>query len=122
MITLKYLKQKVDEWKQILNIDPIWEINCSFDVDGYLADNQQAEIMILSDYYIANILFKKSEVTKNNIDHIIAHEYCHLILNGLYMQAEKHFGKKHEDLLITISENTVERLARGYLTLYKRIK
>lgn len=121
----KVMAAKVKEWRDILQIDPQWDItfeiidnplNMSDDCEGSMAC-----IGVDLDYFSAHIEFNSVEISKDDLDYIVLHELLHILMEPISQAASQGLGKKFEKIGITFCESTVERLIPGYLKLYGKI-
>lgn len=121
-ITPQLLKQKIKEWRTILDIEKRWVIN--FDIRNNPLEMSEGNedamacIFVQSGYFSANIELNTVEVEENELDSTILHELLHILIDPLATSSSCGMGKEHEELNSILVESTIERLMPGYLHLY----
>jgi hypothetical protein len=121
-ITPQLLKQKIRQWRTILDIEKRWVIN--FDIRNNPLEMSEGNedamacIFVQSGYFSANIEINAIEVDEDELDSTILHELLHILIDPLATSSGNGLGKDHEELNSIMVESTIERLMPGYLHLY----
>jgi len=121
-ITPQLLKQKIRQWRTILDIEKRWTIN--FDIRNNPLEMSEGNedamacIFVQSGYFSASIEVNTLEVDENELDSTILHELLHILIDPLATSSGNGLEKEHEELNSILVESTIERLMPGYLYLY----
>jgi len=121
-ITPQLLKQKIKQWRTILDIEKRWIINSDIRNNPLEMsegnEDAMACIFVQSGYFSASIEINAIEIDEDDFDSTVLHELLHILVDPLATSSGGGLGKEHEELNSILIESTIERLMPGYLHLY----
>lgn len=124
-ITPQLVKQKINQWRTILDIEKRWTINFSIRTNPLEMsegnEDSMACIFVQSGYFSASIEINSIEIDEHQLDATILHELLHILLDPLATSSDGGLGKNQQELNSILVESTIERLMPGYLNLYKKL-
>lgn len=124
-ITPQLVKQKINQWRTILDIEKRWIINFSIRANPLEMsegnEDSMACIFVQSGYFSASIEINSIEIDEHELDATILHELLHILLDPLATSSDGGLGKNQQELNSILVESTIERLMPGYLNLYKKL-
>jgi hypothetical protein len=131
MVTEKRLfqivKNSINKWKKILQMDPVWKIMISVTDEEEMGNAFASVDTQSAEYYVAGIEFSSALMSleedklKSVINDIVAHELLHIVQLDFFNTAKLCAGKNqsmHQELRYKYEQYTT-RLQRSFVELDK---